>query len=511
VNRPVVSLLAVLAALAAGIGTAEAVPPPDRSGRPVPAAARVPVSSATAVCPDPLADSGSATQVAVVAGLGADGSAGSARTGRATVASLDGSPVARVPSGGGLLDYDAVKGIDALVVSASGAFAPGLAASMVTRTPEGDLRGLAGTTCSAPGTDFWFVGSGSEVGRRGRVYLTNPSDAVAVADVELFGPQGPIEAAAARGVSVAPHAQQVLQLDALAPDKERLAVHVAVRQGRLAAAVRDSWVKGLDPLGLDWVPAATAPGRHQVVPFVPAGGGGDRMLQIVAPGDADAVVALRVMSSSGTFTPAGLESVDVPAGSVAQVDVTKVADSDGNGANDENLALLLDADVPVTAGLLARRANRGEAAGELGWTAAAPALDGPAVFPGARTAAGTRTELMLLSERTATVEVGLLAPDGRRTSQTVQLQAGSTDTLALAPPDGVSSYAVVVRPVSGSGVRGAVMVTEDAAHGPLFTIAPLRSSPVQVTVPRVRRDLSTGLRAAGNPAADDTGQSSSLP
>ena len=88
---------------------------------------------------------------------------------------------------------------------------------MLTRSTVDAMRGLAGTACAVPGTDFWFVGSGAVVGQRGRVYLTNPEAAPAVADITLYGPDGPIDAPAGRGVPVAAGTQEVRLLDALAP------------------------------------------------------------------------------------------------------------------------------------------------------------------------------------------------------------------------------------------------------------------------------------------------------
>jgi hypothetical protein len=124
--------------------------------------------------------------------------------------------------------------------------------------------GLASTECAVPGNDFWFVGSGAVVGRRGRLYLSNPESVPAVVDVALYGPEGPIDAPGGRGVTLAAGAQQVLKLDALAPDVERFGVHVQVRQGRVAAALRTSRSRA-HPLGADWC-RAPAPAHRLVLP-----------------------------------------------------------------------------------------------------------------------------------------------------------------------------------------------------------------------------------------------------
>ena len=170
---------------------------------------------------------------------------------------------------------------------------------MLTRSTVDAMRGLAGTVCAVPGTDFWFVGSGAVVGQRGRVYLTNPEAAPAVVDVTLYGPDGPVDAPAGRGVPVAAGTQEVRLLDALAPGVTRFAVHVHARSGRIAAAVRDQQVDGLTPRGADWLPpaAAAGPAARCCPASRPARGSGS--LQVVAPGDSDAIVKIRLVTGLG--------------------------------------------------------------------------------------------------------------------------------------------------------------------------------------------------------------------
>ena len=171
----------------------------------------VPVARASAVCPDAVADATTATH----------GRAGRARSDRrsdscagARLGEAAGSASMRPLGADGPItarltdlastDYDVARssrspqdasdtGADGepLVATASGALAPGFTASMTTRSTSDDIRGLASTACVAPGNDFWFVGSGAVVGRRGRLYLSNPESVPAVVDVALYGPAGP--------------------------------------------------------------------------------------------------------------------------------------------------------------------------------------------------------------------------------------------------------------------------------------------------------------------------------
>ena len=241
---------------------------------------------------------------------------------------------------------------------------------MTTRSTSDDIRGLASTECAAPGNDFWFVGSGAAVGRRGRLYLSNAESVPAVVDVALYGPDGPIDAPSGRGITLAAGAQRVLKLDALAPDVERFGVHVQVRQGRVAAALRDQQVQGLTPLGADWVPASHAPARRLVLPGVPPGAG-ERHLMILVPGDSDAIVQVRLIAVDGSFAPSGLDVTEARAGRVSDIDLAPFAGG-------QAVAVELKSDQPITAGVLIRGRRRGKPSAPRWPTrAAAPPISRP--------------------------------------------------------------------------------------------------------------------------------------
>ncbi len=315
-TAPTRSFLAVTALLALGAGISTLVGPPSAVVAQAPGRAPVPVVRGVAVCPEPFQAAGAQTQVGMAA-PGLDGAPPS--TGQAQLLRLSrkGAPVVSLAPPDQQAAAAAPARSPALVGEATDELAPGFAAMETTRTPSGDLRGLSGTSCVAAGTDFWFVGSGAEVGQRGRLYLTNPESAPAQVDVTLYGPAGEIDAPSGRGVSVAARGQEVILLDALAPAIPRFGVHVQVRQGRIAAALRDQQIRGLDPLGVDWVPPAAAPSRRVVLAGVPAGSG-ERHLQVLAPGTADAIVRVRLLAADGAFVPAGLDVVEIPAGTVAR-------------------------------------------------------------------------------------------------------------------------------------------------------------------------------------------------
>ena len=334
------------------------------------------------------------------------------------------------------------------------------------------MRGLAGTSCAASDTDFWFVGSGAVVGQRGRVYLTNPEAAPRSVDVTLYGPDGPIDAPSGRGVSVAAGRQEVRLLDALAPGIPRFAVHVHARQGRVAAAVRDQQIDGPDPLGADWVPPAAAPSRRVLVPGVPAGPA-NGACRCVAPG-----TPTRSCGSGWSASPARSPR---PGSTCSRSPPARSPTSTsrrcpGRGGGGE-----LTSDVPVTAGVLAR-VDRGRRASELAYAAANAPLT-PAT-PGvvADAAAGEGVTSTLLLDRAAR--------HGDRTAGAAAARDGHAREVRV--PEG-SQIAVDLATSAAPSVRGhgrpavrrparcspSTQVSETDSRGPMLTTRPGPPGPLR--------------------------------
>lgn len=513
--RPGTTLAVVVTVLAAGLGVATATrpdhAPPGQGAQP--AARSVPVARAVAACPDPVTDADAVTDPAAEPGTdagpaagsfpvtttlvtlaapGAPGPAAGATAGlaQAELSTLDGTVLTEAAgTSATVLAAEAPAESGPVVARAFGAAAPGLVAGQLTRSTTTEMRGLAGTQCAPSAVDAWFVGSGAVIGQRGRVYLTNTEAAPAVVDLRLYGPDGPIDAPDARGIAIAPGEQEVRLLDALAPDVARFAVHVHARQGRVSAAVRDQQVDGLTPLGADWVPATTAPARRTVVAGVPAGAG-PRLLQVVAPGDGDAIVRLRLLTPAGPTAPDALDVLEVRAGTVAEVDLSAHTGSEPVGVE-------LTSDVPVTAGVLARVSGATGQLGEIAYAAGAGLLTPatPGTVSEARQGAGATSRLLVSApEGDATV---LIAPVPPATGQAIRVSvgAGGTVPVDLADVSPAASFAITVTPVPGSApVVAARQVDEAETRGPFVTSSPVEPGRYVVQVPRAVADLSTGLR-----------------
>ena len=201
---------------------------------------------------------------------------------------------------------------------------------------------------------------------------------------------------------------------------------------------------------------------------------------------------VRLISESGAFTPAGLDVIEVRAGSVAEVDI---AEHTGG----EPVTVELESDVPVTAGLLARVTGEEGDLGEIAYAAATEPLSAtqPGVVPLVRHSDAVRSTLLLTAPGdAAVVTLRPLQDDGLGTATEVRLPAGSQVEVDLSTVSDAEQLALVVAPQPGSGpVLAARQVTESGTRGPLVTSSPVTPGRYAVTVPRVVPDLSTGLGA----------------
>ncbi|HEX5018291.1 MAG TPA: DUF5719 family protein [Actinomycetes bacterium] len=380
---------------------------------------------------------------------------------------------------------------DSVTGSASGSLAPGFSVTQTERTVDGKGRGLASTQCQPTGTDFWFVGPASGVGERAVLVLTNPEDAAATVDVTVHGRRGLVDAPGARGISVQPRTRTEVRLDEVAPGENVLALHVQVRVGRLSAAITETDVKGFDPLGTDWFPAAESPTTTLVVPGIPAVNQGrvsHVRLDLVAPEEA-AVVTLSVVTPEGSFAPEGVDVVDVPAAGVATVDLTEAL-------REQPAAVAVTSDVPVTAGARVELRDP-DIFGDVLYLAAASPLSAPAVVPENRTTEDLQTRLIFSApEGGARATVTAFAQGREWDVGRVDVAPSTTEVLTIEPPrikgKTVDSYGLVITPSGEGALYGVRMLDEQGPRGPLVTSFPLTTARLLAEVPESYPDVGVG-------------------
>ena len=355
----------------------------------------------------------------------------------------------RVTVPGGALEAVAVPSGALVALKAPGsartgvlALGPAAPAVFAARTSVG--RGvLTVTACPEPRAEWWFTGAGASLDHRSVLRLTNVERSRAVVDVDVLGARGSVDTRRTRGVTLAPGESRSLPLVAIAPGSDQLGLHVTASQGRVVASVSDG--VGADRaadggaaggLGQEWLPSAGPPARDLVVAGVPATGG-RRTLVLINPGDRQALLDLRIVTSEGAFVPRGLEQLPLAPGAARSIDLTAAV-----GELPASVRVRSDVDLIAT---VRTTLGRDEAV-----AVAAPPLAGPAVV----TAAGRRTTLQLTAtEAAATVRWRAFSATGRR------LGGGGV----VAPASGLVQWGipvgtayVLVEPQDGDGYVAAV-------------------------------------------------------
>jgi Family of unknown function (DUF5719) len=496
-TRPLIVLGAVVATVAVALGTADAT-----AGRPHSPASAITegsvttVRQATVVCPD--ARGGINKQVTWVraqgTGAGIVDGAAQITADALTLKAKDYAPatdaLGLTPYGyalGGRID----KGNRALAFTATGPSAVGLGAIQVTRATTGLSRGIAVAGCAAPGTEFNFVGGSTVEGNQLKLVLTNIDDAPANVDVELLGTKGAVSTVGTQGLRVPPHERVSFDLVKLSPGQPELTTMVTAVTGRISAAELTSRRFGDTPRGIEWIPDAGPASRRALVPGMLAEPG-KRTLVLANPGSEAANVTVQVVSDTGTFTPAGLESVTVGPTSVTAVSVTSaLAGHPG--------ALLVTSDQPVAAAASQELTSTTSPDTDVTWSTQTPPLVGTAVIPTVplNEAAGRDVWLYLTAVHGAgTVTITPTGPleDTQTTFPppvTVQVPAGETVTADLATLLGSGAGNLTVDVSAGPGgdpVTASAVFREADSDGLMVGQLGLVSVPGVIELPAVRED-----------------------
>ncbi len=335
-------------------------------------------------------------------------------------------------------------------------------------SPKADGGGLSVGSCSASVDAAWFLGLGSGVKHFSTVTLTNGTTAPAAVDLDLWGPDGKIEAVGAKGIVVKPRATRRVQLEDLAAGEPELALRVLRRRGAVSAVVSDfsSAVFG----GTEPVSATATPRRSQVVGGLVSGADG-RTLALLNPGTATARVEVDVIGSKSTFKPEGLDAIKVKGGSLRLVEVPSTA----GGARQ---ALRITSDVPVAATVRMAPSERDYAYAESALT-----LAGPAIVPVKLGKGVSAPDLILTApRRSASVQVFAYNKNMKQLGElTMSIEAETTKHLDIAKKFTQKGIAYLVVQHKGEVVGAATY-----RDGGLVSSLALLSAPIRVLAPQVR-------------------------
>lgn len=253
-----------------------------------------------------------------------------------------------------------------LSIQGVGPLAAGTVGTSTTTATDGVNQGMASVPCQTPGSDFWFVGASGASDRRDVLMLTNLDTVNAEVNVTIYARSGPQDLPATRGLVIPARGTLPVYLSQVARNLNDLALHVESTGGRVSAALRDNATTNGQPAGVDWLNTSAPPAKTVFVPGV-APGRGLRILSVANPTDLQATASLTVNGPNGPFKPAGLETVQIPAGSVKTIKLDPVLNGDAS-------AITVSADQPVTASMRMADAS-GKDFASIG---SAEALTGPA-------------------------------------------------------------------------------------------------------------------------------------
>lgn len=225
-------------------------------------------------------------------------------------------------------------------VTALEGLAPGSVAARTSEDREGSGKGLSSAECTRPSSKLWLVGGGTKRGQRGRLILVNPTDSGAVVDLDIYGPDGKINATGTDGIPVEAHDREEVQLDAVLPGAEALAVRVKTQVGLISGFIAEEQMRDLTPLGTEIVGDAGSPAKRLVITGLPLGTG-ERQIVFFAPGRGGNI-RLRALTDKGPVDLVEGQDVQIRAGRVRVLDLTK--ELDGKAASIEAIS-----DVPILA------------------------------------------------------------------------------------------------------------------------------------------------------------------
>jgi Family of unknown function (DUF5719) len=488
-------LLALVAVFAVAWGTR-----PGASGATVDAGQAAAVTSITRSCP-PSAPGSSTARISMVAlpSQTAAGSGTAASTGAATFSAVLAAPAATTPSGKTSTSADVkAKGAQPVTVSTPGEVttvtAPGDGGTAVAATgkmaegfeaEQSDSTGTGLVSCTHPGSDMWFVGTGQADGAsQVWLYLMNTGNLTASADVTLLTDTGQ-QTGLSSAITITPDQSVAENITQYVRGSQALAVHVQTNTGQVGASVWEG-----NNSGGSWLPQANAPATSLVIPGLTVASSAAKLF-VVVPGSTDARLKVVAYTPSGAVNQFPGSPVDASAGAATPLALNSLGASAAG--------LKLTSNQPVVAGVLVPGSGIGS------FTTAVPPVTEQGVVAGNPASRGVTVGLLLTAPSAAArATISVIGADGSVTTpagdQSVAVAAGHTLALAVTRPSAASRqpFAIVVTPQHGSGPLYAVRVVTSGTGGlsaPLTSLLPVSSAVTSITLPPAQDSYTAVLPA----------------
>ncbi|MCW4465102.1 DUF5719 family protein [Glutamicibacter sp. MNS18] len=311
---------------------------------------------------------------------------------------------------------------------------------------DGDLAGLAASTCLAAESNWRFTGLQTTTGASSVLHLANPTSTTAQVSIELRGADGLIDTSTLQEIVVAPGTTRAIVLGGYAQGQESVSANVRSLGGKITATVQQSALRGLTPSGVDFVAANAPAATMQVIPGVwideksnidelTAGEGAESLvpqLHISATGSQGAGIEVKVLDSNGEVALDLAEHQAVSSDATSVVDLRQLASG--------YYTVVVEADNPVTAAVRMVRGQNPEDSSDTAWAASSRVLNGNQVVP--LSAHGNATFTLAAPQDAASVDAIVISRDGSMAqSQTIEVPAGTSRTFK---PSDVSEDAAAV-------------------------------------------------------------------
>jgi len=476
---------AVLLVLAAVYVAGWRIQPSRTSARPSPPPTAA-VTSVTRSCPPPAPNTGQA-HIALMS-MPSGSVAAKSGTGTVALTAVPAAPPASrqaaptrpvtVSAPGALVTVTApaAAGLGGTALAATGPMAAGFEAE------QSNTAGMGVVACTHPGSDMWFVGTGTDDGApRVRLYLMNTGDLPASVNVAILTDAG-LQSGLSTGITVAPHQVAAENIAPLVHGSVSLALHVQTSSGQVAAAV---WESGSS--GGAWLPQAAGPATTLVIPGLTVASSAARLF-VTVPGSTDARVKVVAFTAQGKFPQFGSVPVDAPGSATSSFPLTSLGASAAG--------LQLTSTVPIVAGVLVPGQGIGS------FTTAVAPVTGQGVVAGNPASRGLTVGLVLTAPAAAaraTIAV-IGAGPGSATAggqQVTTVKAGHTLAVTVPRPHGGRQpFAVVITPLDGSGPIYAARVVTTGAGGlsaPVASLLPVPSALTVITLSPARSTYSAVL------------------
>ena len=481
--------IVVFVALGVGVAYAYGASPAAGKSQAAAAAKSTPVRTATLACPDVIGTNDAT--VNAITPANAAGGLTPAGGDKATITMLGGkAPVATLTKPGTLSVNTGLSGnppnlnqpSTPVIGQATGGYAPGFTLSdTLSNGTTTSTHGVASTPCTAPDTDFWYLGAdpGPATGKgSAQINLFNTDQIAAQVNVTAFTPTGPINPATTQlgqGLLVPPGNQlDPVDLSEFSSSGDPVAVHVVATAGRVVGALLDSDGSA----GRDFI-QPQKPAAHLLLPGVPAPSAKPdsamKLQLILFSPNTDTDVALHWIGNSKLVPTA--QAPHLTAGQVKTVDISTVPTPGEAGA------LQIDStnNVPVLAAIKVTA----EGGADTAYLSPVSALTGEGVV--ADDNSGSVIQLTNNSTQSAQVVVTVESATDAPTPQTVTVPGQTTKAVTLQAPKGATSFAVSVVPQNGANSIYAARVMPGDG---MLTIQPIATALETVQIPAVRGDLS---------------------